>query len=117
MSIVDFLIWCLVVFGASNGLVYSKLLHPFRIWVTWKKVPEGYEAKEGDTIHGSGEYMLRKVKFFGSLLSCVMCVGFWVGMASGLWMSPTGLFITDAFLGSAVSWLIFLFIRDKQERG
>lgn len=93
-ELVKFIIWSLVVFGVVNGVVFSTLLRPPVAWISSKS------------------------KFMAKLLSCPMCFGFWVGMlASFTISSPSGNFIGDAFLGSCTSWLIFLFIRDKQLSG
>jgi len=87
------LAWSLAVFGAANGIVSSNLLEKFRIWVH---------------THST---------FFGKLVHCPMCLGFWLGgIAHFLSYSPTNSLIFDMFLGSSVSWVGYLLIYDAQYR-
>ena len=89
-SIVDFLVWSLAVFGAANGISVSNLFQPIRAYITdWP--------------------------ILGKLVYCPMCLGFWFGgLASYLSFSPTGSLLMDCFLGSSVSWLIYIFITPRQ---
>lgn len=87
----DFIIWSLAIFGASNGIVISDLLAPVRSWLG------------------------KKSNFFGQLIHCPLCLGFWLGLLSHFFMrSPTDFWLGDAFLGSAMSWLIYIGIYRRQ---
>lgn len=84
-------VWVLTVFGAANGLAFAALLNKPREWLG------------------------KKSAFLGKLFACPMCLGFWLGIISGLLIfSPTGNIIADGFFGSATSWIIYLLIRDSQ---
>ena len=108
MSLIELLIWALVIFGASNGVANSTLLYPIRFRLAYKRKKSNADGTD---------YEARKWLFPYKLMSCVMCMGFWLGMVAGIfWQSPTGNFICDAFLGSAVSWVIFLLIVEKQDK-
>ena len=89
-SVVDFLVWSLAVFGAANGVAISNLCQPLReLVINWP--------------------------FFGKLVYCPMCLGFWFGgLASLLASSPTGSLLMDCFLGSSVSWIIYIFLSPRQ---
>tara|TARA_Y100000296_G_C4957808_1_gene149447 strand:- start:18 stop:308 length:291 start_codon:yes stop_codon:yes gene_type:complete len=90
ISIVDFLIWILAVFGAANGVAVSNLCAPFR-------------------------ELVKDWFFLGKLVFCPMCLGFWFGgLASLLTFSPTGHLLMDCFLGSSTSWIIYIFITPRQ---
>jgi len=103
MSWCETFIWILTIFGVSNGIANSALLYPFRIWVTFSDIKDEDNPK------------LRKWELPGKLVSCVMCLGFWFGLLAGIiWQSPTGMFILDGFFGSATSWILYLFIHNKQ---
>lgn len=83
--------WGLAVFGAANGTVVSHLTKPIR------------------------DFAIKLHPKLGALIQCTMCLGFWFGLIfSFLIESPTGLWLTDAFLGSAISWLIYILIYNKQ---
>ena len=86
----DVILWILVNFGITNGIVVSNLVLPFRQWVL--------------------------VKFKTKLFLCPMCLGFWVGLVLSLsWFSPTGFFLFDMFLGSITSWMLYLLIYKRQD--
>lgn len=87
---IEFIIWSLTVFGIANGIAVSALLKPVR---------DNFNPE----------------KFFGKLIRCPMCLGFWAGaFVSYLYYSPTGNYLLDAFLGSSVSWLIYLRLAGDQ---
>jgi len=99
----NFIIWSLATFGAANIIVYSTMFKPVR------------ERLVG-------------VPFFGKLINCILCMGFWVGVFWGLTIwSPSEYFILkqsvpfqlffdmlfNGSLGSCVSWLIYLSIANR----
>lgn len=109
----DILVWSFTVFGAANGIAISALLEPLRRWLTYRKVKPYKQVVDG--VEQTFHYVPRKIKWIGKLVVCPMCLGFWFGMGLGqLWFSPTTFFLSDAFFGSAVAWLIYLQISDKQ---
>lgn len=83
------ILWILVCFGITNGIVISKMTKPFREWTSKKT----------------------------TLFQCPLCLGFWVGLFLNLtWHSPTNFFLWDMFLGSATSWLIYLLVMERQNK-
>ena len=66
----------LICYGLTSIVVQSKLLKPFREWVKTRSV------------------------FFGSLFSCMMCFGFWVGliMVTITGFSPSFVFFSQFML-------------------
>jgi hypothetical protein len=103
-SLTNFIVWSLAVFGISNIIVFSSLLKSFRESIAkWKwQLP-------------------------GKLVNCILCVSFWIGITFGLTVwSPAEMFIAmptwyntifevlfNGALGSSVSWLIFLGIKQR----
>lgn len=103
--LVSFFIWALAVFGMSNIIVFSTFFKPMRDWTT-KKIP-----------------------FIGKLVSCILCTGFWAGVFFGLTIwSPADLlylriwdfhtirildWLFNGCLGSSVTWITFLLIRNR----
>jgi hypothetical protein len=86
-----FIIWSLAIFSAANGIVISDLLAPTR------------------------NFIARKSSFFGNLVHCPLCLGFWLGLGAHFFMfSPTNFWLGDAFLGSGMSWLIYIGIYRRQ---
>lgn len=76
-----FLPWALIVYGITLVVTGAKITAPFRAWVE------------------------RRSKFFGKLLCCPMCFGWYVGLAIGF--SPysfTRFPLTDAFAACAWCW-------------
>lgn len=54
--------------------------------------------------------------FFNKLLSCSMCLGFWVGgLISLTTLSPTGFFLWDMFIASFSTWVIYLLCVNLEE--
>jgi hypothetical protein len=99
----NFIVWSLATFGAANIVVYSTIFKPIRL-------------------------ALGKMPFFGKLVNCILCMGFWVGLMWGLLIwSPAEYFILkqqvpyqiffdmlfNGSLGSCISWLIYLSIAQK----
>jgi hypothetical protein len=99
----SFLIWTLAVFGTAFIIVFSAAVKPVRDY-------------------------FKDTKVIGKLLTCVLCVSWWIGaFYSLIYWSPSELMIlrpqgfphnlvniiTDAFIGSASTWLIWLNIEPK----
>jgi len=99
----NFIIWSLATFGAANIVVYSTIFKPVRL-------------------------ALGKMPFFGKLVNCILCMGFWVGLMWGLLIwSPAEYFILkqnwpyqivfdmlfNGSLGSCVCWLIYLSVANR----
>jgi len=85
------ILWILVNFGISNGIVHSSLSYSF-----WQKM---------------------NICPRPTLFRCVMCMGFWTPIPLTItWHSPTGFILWDMFLGSATAWILYLFIMDKQDK-
>lgn len=105
MSLVEFIVWCVAVYGGANGIAFSTLLMDFRLWWQYKS----WTTRPDGTIVGDkreSKFMLK----MASLFSCPMCLGFWLGIFFSLaWKSPTGgSYLVDAFAGSGSAWLIYL---------
>ena len=80
----EFLLWILVSFGITTILSISKIFKPVR------------------------EYVKNKSAFWGDMLACSMCTGFWVGAFLCItYFSPTGNILFDACLSSASCWLLY----------
>ena len=101
---VEFLIWSLGVYGTANIIVFSNFFKPVREF--FKDTP-----------------------FFGKMIVCILCTGFWVGLFWSLvvW-SPANMFIMqsywankytntlfDACIGSCICWIIYLFLHTRSE--
>ncbi len=99
------LCWIIAHYGATNILVTSKLLKPFRQLVD----------KYSD--------------FFSGLIHCMMCSGFWIGIfmsmnGFGLIQSilamdtiyqQTAAVFFDGFFGSATAWLIHVGVYNRSK--
>jgi hypothetical protein len=100
----SFIVWSIGVFGTANIISISKIFEPFRNF-------------------------LKPVPFFGKMVSCVLCTGFWVGVFWGYTMfSPAEYLVRiselhrfkfildplfDGATGSAVTWIIYLWTATK----
>jgi len=112
-------IWILVVFGATNGIVVSALLKPFRDWLNFSEISK-------DTNGNVVSVIPRKFNFFGKLISCPMCMSFWLAIPASIFLyspcfvvSNAAIYgiqhtIGDAFLGSITSWICYLLLMEKQ---
>lgn len=105
MNLVEFIVWCVAIYGAVNGIAFSTLLTEFRLWwqfSSWKVTPEGSITG----VKRTNFFMLKMASFF----SCPMCLGFWLGIITSLvWKSPSGgNYLIDAFAASGSAWLIYL---------
>jgi len=94
------LCFILACYGGANGIVYSSLLSTPRNWIVSRSV------------------------FFGKLITCPMCVGFWIGvMFSMSGIGPTAYYViesyspfftlADGFVGSASAWILHLLLYEK----
>jgi len=95
--IISFVLAC---YGGANGIVYSQLLSTPRAWISSKS------------------------SFLAKLVSCPLCVGFWLGALFSLagfgpfeyyTVTQYGpiMLLADGFVGSASAWLIHLLMFDK----
>tara|TARA_R110000782_G_scaffold184388_2_gene274660 strand:- start:20728 stop:21084 length:357 start_codon:yes stop_codon:yes gene_type:complete len=106
--LVSFVVWSLVVYGCTNIFVNAKIMSPFREWAQFSSV-----TKRNGEVTKATE---REFQFFGKLVTCILCMGFWVGGFWGVYWDPfVGVdsnpvmhFLFNGFLGSAVTWLIHL---------
>jgi hypothetical protein len=96
------LIWLLVAYGMSNILVYGSIFQGLR---------------NGIKNWGNSNLPFNSVgKFFGDLLSCMMCTSAWVGFFLSItYYSPSNVFIGtplwiswffDGILSSGAVWAI-----------
>lgn len=99
----SFFIWALATFGAANIIVYSTIFQPIR-------------------------NALAGISILNKLVNCILCMGFWVGMAWGfLVWNPSDYFLLkqqfvyqpfidavfNGSLGSCICWITYLLISDK----
>lgn len=111
------IVWCLSVFGAANGVAVSGLLKTFREWLTYTDI----QRDENGVLR---QATLRKFQLPGKLIHCPMCLGFWFGILWGITLfdisgqiMATNFFqslVLNGFLGSATSWLLYLWIQYRQ---
>ena len=111
------LVWCLSVFGAANGVAVSGLFKVFREWITYTNIVR-------DETGELRQATLRKFSLPGKLVHCPMCLGFWFGILWGILIFDisgqilaTSLYqsiVINGFLGSATSWLLYLWIQYRQ---
>ncbi len=80
----NLLCWMLVSFGMTTIITLSKLFEPIRVRIKEKN------------------------NFFGEMVNCNLCMGFWVGLIlSSTYYSPTGNMFFDACLSSAACWFLY----------
>lgn len=90
------LIWGISAYGMSNIIVYGSIFENFREWLK------------------------RNIKFFGDLVSCMMCTSTWVGFFMSfvfdgfiyrfMEVSPIWGFFFDGMLTSGLVWIINTFV-------
>ena len=121
VSLVIFLLSC---YGGANGIVFSRLLQPIRLWVEFSE--RNYDPDGNFT--GGKLRTFWIAKFLAKLINCPLCVGFWLGIiyslgiyspcANTMWypwtFNPIAL-IFDGFLGSAAAWIMHLLLRNRME--
>lgn len=121
VSLVVFILSC---YGGANGIVYSRLLHPVRIFIGYKD--RKYDA-QGNLTEAT-ERVNPVSKFLYKLINCPLCVGFWLGIiyslgifspcSNTMWypwtFNPVAL-VFDGFLGSASAWILHLLFFNKMQ--
>ncbi len=114
MNTLELVVWILAVYGAVNGIAFSALLANFRNWITYSSVT--FDEKGQFTGVPRENYVS---KLITKLLYCPMCLGAWIGLGISLiWKSPSGgNLLVDFFLGSCVSWIIYLLLHKIQFKG
>ena len=79
--LVNFIIWIFVLLGLTAIVSMSGIFMPIR------------------------QKVYRWNAFFGQLISCPMCFGFWAGLfLSNFYRSVTGNMLFDAMLGCGMMW-------------
>jgi hypothetical protein len=121
VSLVVFLLSC---YGGANGIVFSRLLQPLRLWIEFSE--RTYDP-DGNFTGGKPRTSFLP-KFLAKLINCPLCVGFWLGViyslgiyspcANTMWypwsFNPIAL-VFDGFLGSAAAWIMHLLLRKRME--
>lgn len=116
-----FLLFWFACYGAANGIAYSRLLLPFRLWVMYSS----YKLDASDALIEATPRTNKVAAFASKLVGCPMCLGFWLGMIFSLGIqSPTlmatkGSFnllatVFDGFFGSAAAWISHLVFSELQ---
>jgi hypothetical protein len=110
--LVSTLVWILGTFGMSTIIVNSQIMLPVRNFLSFSKMVKDDQGVITDLVE-------RKFKFFGKLVNCILCMGFWSGCFwGGLYWNPFGaaeahwileLLFAGCF-GSATTWIVYLLI-------
>lgn len=123
-DLVSLFVFILSCYGGANGIVFSRLLQPLRLWIEYSQIEYN---PHGEFIEGKLRTS-RLAKFFTKLINCPLCMGFWLGIiyslaifspcANTMWypwtFNPVAL-IFDGFLGSASAWILHLLLRSRME--
>lgn len=123
-DLVSLLVFFLSCYGGANGIVYSRLLLPFRLFIAYKT----WKMDDNDRLTAAIARTSKFAKFMSKLIQCPLCVGFWLGIIYSLgiyspcsntmfypWgFNPVAL-IFDGFLGSASAWIMHLIFLKKME--
>lgn len=123
-DLVSLIIFFLSCYGGANGIVYSRLLQPIRLWIIYSS----WKMNENDQLTVAIQRTSWIAKFMGKLIQCPLCVGFWLGIiyslgiyspcANTMWypwtFNPVAL-VFDGFLGSASAWIMHLIFLKKME--
>jgi len=123
VDLITLLIWSIGVFSATNIINVSKIFAGFRQWVTYKEIIKIGEGK--DTKYTA---IPRKFMTVSNLVHCPMCLGFWMGLLSGIFVfSPTNSilmgdisfinYFNDGLIGSMLCWVYHLIISRYQMKG
>ena len=121
-DLINLLVWSLIVFSATNIVVVSKVFSKFRTWVTYKDL-KLITDERGTRYEGS----LRKYQMLSALVHCPMCLGFWMGIFFSIFLYSPSLYVlmgdsyfintfSDGLLGSIMSWMLYLFLNEKQSK-
>jgi len=122
-ELVSLIVFILSIYGGSNGIVYSTLLLPLRLWITYKK----YEISDTGQIINTTARQFFAARFLSKLINCPLCMGFWLGIIYSLTItSPCQLttqylqysipcMLFDGFLGSSASWIIHLLLFQRMK--
>lgn len=78
----NLLMYILVVYGITTVIVQSKIFRGIR------------------------DFIKKRSSFFYSMVTCMMCTGFWVSLFVSFWLPQTGYIIFDGFLGLGGVWLL-----------
>lgn len=97
----DVFIYILIVYGITNIVVQSTLLEPLKALLI---------ELAADT---KNEYLKYSFIKTHKLVSCYMCLSFWVGMWLGLFFGPVTAwaFPLNGFFYSATTWIISCFVQ------
>ena len=123
------LVFILSCYGGANGIAFSRLLLPFRLWVNYSSYTINENGELVTAIHRTNPIF----RFLNKLVHCPLCLGFWLGIIFNLLIfSPIGLsygfihaepaiynklaiLLFDGFLGSASAWIMHLLFRYRME--
>ena len=83
------LVWILGTFGMATIIVNSQIMLPVRNFLTFSKMLKDESGNYTEVVE-------RKFKFFGKLVNCILCMGFWSGIFWGSmywhpfeWLGPS----------------------------
>lgn len=122
-ELVSLIVFMLSIYGGSNGIVYSTLLLPMRLWIMYK----GYEVDAEGQVINTVERTSFAARFLSKLINCPLCMGFWLGIFYSLTIvSPCQLstqyleysipcMLFDGFLGSAAAWILHLLLHSRMK--
>jgi len=123
-DLVSLIIFFLSCYGGSNGIVYSRLLQPIRLWIIYSS----WKMNDQDQLTLAVPRTSAFAKFMGKLIQCPLCVGFWLGIiyslgiyspcANTMWYPWSFNFVAlvfDGFLGSASAWIMHLIFLKRME--
>ena len=124
------IIFLLACYGGAVGICFSRLLLPFRLWLTYKAYHLDEEGKLTSGVLRTNHVFT----FLSKLVHCPLCVGFWLGIIFSVFIyshcyhlasfSPAWswegaanpfIYIFDGFLGSAGAWILHLLLRNRME--
>lgn len=108
--LVRFIIWSIAVYGNMTIVVHSSLFKPLRDFIMFSEVNK-------DDMGNVKSVLQRENQFFGKLITCPLCFGFWCGVFWGfLGWSPantigvSGLIQESLFngcVGGAISFVSY----------
>lgn len=122
-DLVTLLVLMLSCYGGANGIVFSRLLMPLRLFVGYKNI----KYNEMGEVISADKRTSPVAKFLNKLINCPLCVGFWLGIIFSLTIcSPCAnttvygesnylCVLFDGFLGSAGAWIMHLLFIKRME--